>query len=328
MIRVGIVGTNFISEWFTEAARRTAGRIEPVAVYSRSADRAAEFAQRHRIPQGFGAFETMLDAVDAVYIASPTVAHFPQAMAAIEARRHVLVEKTISVSHTQAVALFARAEERGVVVMEATRHLHTPEHGLIRESIGRLGTLRYAHLEMLQYSSRYDRFRAGEHMNAFDPALGNSALTDIGVYCLEPALDLFGAPIAHTGASVRLENGFEAGGAIQLDYRTMIADLSYSKIAQGFAPSTIVGEGGALAIDSLSEPSRIVLRDRDGEAVLLERTKPRPADGMHHELIAFAEQIRAGAVDPRWRDVTLTARRIMDEHLARTETGIRSALAF
>ena len=41
MVRIGIVGTNFISEWFMAGARRTGGRVDPVAVYSRSADRAA-----------------------------------------------------------------------------------------------------------------------------------------------------------------------------------------------------------------------------------------------------------------------------------------------
>ena len=46
MVRIGIVGTNFISEWFMAGARRTAGRVEPVAVYSRSAERADAFARK------------------------------------------------------------------------------------------------------------------------------------------------------------------------------------------------------------------------------------------------------------------------------------------
>lgn len=320
MLRVGIVGTNFISEWFAAAARRTRGRIEPAAVYSRSAERAAEFARGQRIEGHFSDYAAMLDFVDAVYIASPTVAHYPQAMAAVEAGRHVLVEKTITASFAEAERLFAAAKSRGVVVMEATRHLHMPEYATIRRAAGQLGVLRYAHLEMLQYSSRYDRFLAGERSNAFDPTLGNSALADIGVYCLETAIDLFGPPAAHIGTSFRLENGFEAGGSIQLDFGTMIADVVYSKVIAGVTPSTIIGERGALTIDHLAEPSRIVLRTRSSESVPIDGPRVRPMDTMSHELISFADQARAGSIDPHWREVTLVARRIMDEHLARTES--------
>lgn len=318
MLRVGIVGTNFISEWFTEAARNTGERVEPAAVYSRSMERAEEFAARQEIAGAFDDLTAMGADVDAVYIASPTIAHYGQAMATIEAGKHVLVEKTITASHDEAARLFERAEANGVVIMEATRHLHLPEYELIRDAVARLGTVRYVHFEMLQYSSRYDRFRAGEHLNAFDPTLGNSALVDIGVYCLEPVIDLFGAPRSHAGASIRLDNGFDASGSIQLNYGEMIADVVYSKIAQGVGPSTIVGEKGALTIDSLSEPSRVTLRDGDGEVALLDIGVRRPAETMHHELIAFADQVERGEMNPRWKNVTLAARQIMDEHLART----------
>ncbi len=321
MVRIGIVGTNFISEWFVAGARRTAGRVEPAAVYSRSAERAEAFAQQEVIARGFGDYEAMLDAVDAVYIASPTIAHHPQAMAAIAAGKHVLVEKTITQSLAEAEEIFAAAEKQGVVAMEAMRHLHTPDYRLIQDAIGRIGTIRYANIQMLQYSSRYDRFRAGEILNAFKPELGNSAIVDIGVYCLEPTIDLFGVPLSHTGHSVYLHNGFEGGGSIQFEYKQMIADVTYSKIIGGVAPSAIIGEDGAVTINMVGEPSLIELHGRDGKETLLECAPVHPSDTMQHELLVFAEQVESGVTDPRWKNVTLQARRIMDEHLARTAPG-------
>lgn len=318
MVRIGVVGTNFISEWFVEAARRTEGRIEPAVVYSRSQERADAFARAHALPVGVSEFDTMLAQVDAVYVASPTAAHFSQAQAAIAAGRHVLVEKTMTASLAQAQTLFEAAEQHGVVAMEATRHLHLPAYAVLRDAVGGLGEIRHAHFEMQQYSSRYDRFRVGEHMNAFDPALGNSALADIGVYCLEPAVDLFGAPLGHSGSSVRLHNGFEASGVMHLDYGSMLVEVVYSKIAQGVLPSAIVGEAGAVTIDSLAEPSLITLQRRGGlPQTLWEAPKPAPAQTMHHELEVFAQQVEAGVTDARWRDVTVETRRLMDEHLAR-----------
>ena len=318
MLRFGIVGTNFVSDWFVHACTKTGGRAVPIAVYSRTEERGEAFAWKHGLPVTTSDFEAMLAAVDAVYIASPTSAHFPQAMAAIAAGRPVLVEKTMTANLAEAEALFAAAEKRDVVAMEATRSLHTPAHRLVRESLNLLGPLRYAHLEMLQYSSRYGRHLAGEQVNVFDPALGNAAVVDIGVYCLEPALDWFGVPRSTTGRSVRLSNGFEALGDILLDYESMVADLTYSKVAQSVTPSVITGEGGSLTINSIGEPSRIVLHERGGEPrVLLEQDPWPPAEGMHWEILSFADQVARGATDPRWRDVTLAARRIMDEQLAR-----------
>ena len=316
MLRFGIVGTNFISDWFVQACVDTEGLATPVAVYSRSEERGRKFAKRHSLPHAFADLAEMIDAVDVVYVASPTTAHFPQALQAIEAGKHVLVEKTMTENATQTEELFAAARANGVVAMEATRNLHAPAHALIRDALPRLGTLRYAHLEMLQYSSRYDRHKAGERLNAFDPSLGNSALADIGVYCLEPALDWFGVPESQSGGSVRLGNGFEALGSIQLSYPRMLVDVVYSKVAQSAVPSVIVGEEGSLTIDNMAQPSRIVLERRgEPKVVLLDVEAPEPADSMHFEVTSFAQQVQEGLTDPRWREVTTAARRIMDEHL-------------
>ena len=137
-------------------------------------------------------------------------------------------------------------------------------------------------------------------------------------YANLPALDFFGVPLTHTGNSVRLVNGFEAGGSIQLVYGSMIADVVYSKIGMGVGPSTIVGEDATLAINDLAEPSNIVILERRGHSqVLLDIDDVKPADTMHHELIAFADQVEDGAIVARWKNLTVASRRIMDEHLAR-----------
>lgn len=73
MLRFGIVGTNFISEWFTAACRAT-GRAEAAAVYSRDLGRGQAFADAQGIGSAFDDLDALIDAVDAVYIASPNAA--------------------------------------------------------------------------------------------------------------------------------------------------------------------------------------------------------------------------------------------------------------
>lgn len=321
MLRFGVIGTNFISEWFIAACRRTGGRAEAAAVYSRDLARGEEFAHRHGLPRAFDNLAAMTDTVDAVYIASPNAAHRPQALLAIEAGRHVLVEKTMATSASEVTEILDAAARCGVVAMEATRHLHTPAHELLHQMIGQLGVVRQARFEKLQYSSRYDRFRAGELPNAFNPSLGNSALADIGVYCLQPALDLFGTPSRATGASVLLHNGFEGAGSMTLAYEGLVVDLSWSKITRGLTSSVILGEDAALIIDDLAEPTRIVLQPRTATPeVLLDRPTTAP-DTMHHEILAFVDQVDAGATDARFSRISLASRVLMDDHLARVTSA-------
>lgn len=318
-MRVGIVGTNFISDWFVEAARRVPDQVEPWAVYSRSLQTGTAFAEKNEIPEVTDDYGALLDLVDAVYIASPTGIHFSQARDALKKGKHVLVEKTMTSNVEQAQELFDLAQQRDLVLMEATRNLHAPAHALVGEALSLIGPIRYAALTNLQYSSRYGRHLAGEDVNAFNPELGNSAMADIGVYCLEPALDWFGVPLSHTGTSVRLQNGFEALGSLQLDYESHLVDLAYSKVVDGATDSQIVGEGGAITIDNIAQPSKITLIKRgESPQVLLEDTDVTPTSNMHFEIMEFSKQVEAGHTDDRWRAVSLEARRIMDEHLARS----------
>lgn len=318
MLRIGIIGTNFISEWFAQACQASGGRARAVGVCSRTPDRARAFADQIGAEFAVTELDQLAEQVDAIYIATPILTHHPQAMAAIAAGKHVLVEKTMGASAAQVAEILTAAEQAGVVAMEAVRNVHTPTHQLIRETLTRLGTIRQVHFEKLQYSSRYDKFRAGEQLNAFDPALANSALADIGVYCLQPAIDLFGEPARSSGASIWLANGFEGGGSMQLDYGSALVDVVYSKITAGVGPNVINGEDAALVIDDLAEPTRMEIRHRGGfSEVLFDSPGTKPADTMVSEVLDFVDQVEAGAVDPRWSQLSLISRRLMDEQLAR-----------
>lgn len=322
MLRFGIIGTNFISEWFVAACGATGGRVQAAAVCSRDLERARAFGQAFGVPDSFDDLDALAASVDAVYIASPMATHRDQGLRALGAGRHVLVEKTMGTSASETREVLDAAAAAGVVAMEAVRHLHAPTHALVAAALPRLGTLRQARLEKLQYSSRYDAVRAGAWSNAFDPASGNSALADIGVYVLQPALDWFGiAPRTATGASVVLANGFEASGSLTLGYDGLVVDLAWSKVTAGVNPSVILGEDGALVIDDLAEPTRIELRPRRGEPEVLLDRPIHPRDTMHHELLAFADQVDAGVTDPRWAALTLASRELMDAHLARVAAG-------
>ena len=92
-LKLGIIGTNFVSDWLCDAVKETDG-IENSAVYSRTHEKGSEFAAKH----GIGCVYTDMDEflcsdIDAVYIAAPNKFHYGYAMKAVNAGKHVLLEK-------------------------------------------------------------------------------------------------------------------------------------------------------------------------------------------------------------------------------------------
>lgn len=142
-IRIGIVGTNFVSDWLAETARQT-DFYEITAVYSREGDRGAAFALKHGLPLHFSDYASFVgsQALDAVYLASPNSLHYPQALAALEHGKHVLVEKPMAVSAAQCEAMIARAKQAGLVVLEAIRPVFDPFLQVVSENLPKIGRVR------------------------------------------------------------------------------------------------------------------------------------------------------------------------------------------
>ena len=287
-MNIAVIGTNFISDAFSEAAERVDG-VSVTAVYSRGRDTGEAFAKKHGIVKVYDGYSEMLgDAdIDAVYVASPTFLHAEQSILAMRAGKHVLCEKMMAATLDEFYEMRTASEKYGRVLLEAMRPAHDPAMEIIKQTVKGLGKIKYAHLEFSQYSSRYDRFKAGIMTNAFDPRLKNTALSDIGIYPLHLALTLFGMPKNIGGSSEILHNGFEGEGNITLDYGDMTANVVYSKIRDGKVPSYIEGEHGRLYIDKISSTASLVLEDADGVRRKLDYL-PEP-NNMVHEIRAFRD---------------------------------------
>lgn len=295
-LRLGVVGTNFVSDWLCEAAASVEG-IVCEAVYSRRQESGRAFADRHGIRRVFCDWEAFLSSgIEAVYIASPNGCHFEQAMAALENGLHVLCEKPLTPGLNDFLILKKAAKAKGAVLLEAMRPAHDPAFALVKKNIPRLGRLRRATLEYCQYSSRYDRFKAGEVLNAFDPSLSNAALLDIGIYPLFWCIGLFGKPCAVTASSLFLPNGMEGQGSVLLSYEGFQVSVIYSKIVDSLTPSVFLGEAGSITLDKLQKPERIVFYPRKGEEEVL--FCESAANNLVYEVKDFLQLIREGGESP------------------------------
>ena len=264
-MRYGIVGTSWITESFIAGAA-LAGGMELAAVYSRSAQRAEAFAQKHGAALTFTTLEEMATcaAIDAVYIASPNVFHAPQSRLFLEHDKHVLCEKPATVTAAQARELLALARSRRLVYMEAIMMLHQPARETVRQALREIGAITTARFDFSQLSSRYAALQAGETPNIFNPAMAAGCLMDLGVYCVYPALDFWGKPLKIRASAGFLPTGADGWDSALFSYPGLEVSLTCSKTGQSRLGSEILGDKGTLVIGSLSQLSDIRLLRSDG----------------------------------------------------------------
>jgi predicted dehydrogenase len=175
----GIIGTGGIASDFVEALRASV-RCRVVNVVGSSPEKGRAFAARWGLPASSATLDEMLAdrQVEAVYVASPHPSHEVQALACIEAGKHVLCEKPMTVEAAGTERLIQAARGRGVFLMEAFMYRC---HPLMRELLPRLkegviGPLTHLRAD---FGFRVPRDPAGR---LFDLSLGGGSILDVGGY--------------------------------------------------------------------------------------------------------------------------------------------------
>ncbi|MBT2688689.1 Gfo/Idh/MocA family oxidoreductase [Bacillus sp. ISL-47] len=296
MVRFGVVGTN----WITEAFLKAADQIEDFqlsAVYSRTEEKAKEFAGKYGVNKIYTDLEAMACSgdIDAVYIASPNSLHAEQAVIFMEHKVHVLCEKPIASNTKELQRMIHSAKENNVLLMEALKSTFLPNFKAVQENLHKIGQVRRYFASYCQYSSRYDAYRQGTVLNAFDPKFSNGSLMDIGIYCVYPLVALFGKPEEVKATGYMLESGVDGEGSIVLKYPDKDAVVMYSKIANSNLPSEIQGEDGNIFIDKINTPEKVEIHYRNGDREDL--TKEQMSDSMYYEAKEFIDLIKSGKTE-------------------------------
>lgn len=286
MINFAVIGTNFITDRLLKAAEHCAG-FQLYGVYSRTAQRAKEYAARYGAPKTYTTLEELAadENVDAVYIASPTFLHASQSLQMLNAGKHVLCEKPIASNTSELKKMLEAAQKNNKVLLEAMRPVFTPGMKAVEEGMKKIGTVRRVHFTYCQYSSRYDKFKEGIVENAFKPELSNGAIMDIGTYCIYAASYLFGKPKEIKAVGVQLEGSIDGTGSVLADYGDFLAELVYSKITNSYQVSEIQGEKGCMIIPHINIPEEVKIRYYTGEEECLFAEGLQ--DDMQYELNRF-----------------------------------------
>jgi scyllo-inositol 2-dehydrogenase (NADP+) len=203
MLRVGLVGYGFAGATFHAPLIEGSGRASVAVIVTSQAERARADWPGARITD---AFEHLLaDAqIPLVVIATPNDTHFDYARRALEAGKHVVVDKPVTLSAAQAQQLAALAAARGLLFAPFHNRRWDGDFLTVKALLARgaLGRITY-------YESHFDRFRPLVRPRwREEAARGGGLLYDLGPHLIDQALVLFGAPqTVYANVATRRDNG-------------------------------------------------------------------------------------------------------------------------
>ena len=296
-LRWGVIGTGWIAERFVAALQKlTTQRV--VAVGSRSAASAQEFAQRFGIAHAHGSYEALVadPDVDVVYVATPHNGHRPHAGLALEAGKHVLIEKPITLNAAEATELADLAAARGLFCAEALWPLFTPKFDVIRQVLdtGMLGEISTV---LGSYGTWFD---VDHRIQRHD--LAGGPLLDLGTYPLSLTGWVLGAPNEVVARGTQAPSGVNGQVSALLGYVSGARAVVHTSIlASTPVELVIAGSEATLTIaDAFSLPGPFTVVRTDGER--LDYTEPLiEYDGLAYQAADVARRITAGERETPYR---------------------------
>ena len=204
-VKWGIVGTGTIANKFAQAVV-IADNSELVAVASRKLETAQAFAQKYNIKTCFSSYKELaeFDGVDAVYIALPHTYHASHTKLFVQAGKHVLCEKPITVNEKELLDGIATAKGKSVFVMEALWTRFLPIINKIKEVIdeGVIG-------DVLEVSADFCYNFPDRTNQLYDNARAGGSLLDVGVYGINFASIFLGENVTDIKVSAYINEGVD-----------------------------------------------------------------------------------------------------------------------
>jgi len=203
-LKAGLVGCGSLSQRGVLphlAVADARERVRLVAVVDAAEERARQSAQRFDVPAYFTSIEAMLAEVelDLVLVITPIASHFAHAMAAIEAGKHVYIQKAMTTTLAEADALLAARDRMGVKLAAAPGYELFPTTQRMRQIVTeqRLGKISIAYTYTMGFGHEHEAIRGGTGaLEAIDPSwyyrAGAGPLPDVTVYALQLITSVLG----------------------------------------------------------------------------------------------------------------------------------------
>lgn len=310
-----IVGTGTIAKEFAGQFSATNARLYGVS--SRREETAQAFAQEFKLEKAYSSFENLLadPAVDVVYIATPHNTHYDYMMAALEAGKHVVCEKVITINKKQLDAAYQLAKEKQVYLFEAMTIHYMPLYQNLFDWLAKkkLGPLKMVQVNFGSYKDTDPRYYY------FNKELAGGALFDIGVYALHFTRWFLSSQPTEIQSMAHLhQSGVDESSVIMLKNKeNELANISLTFRAKLPKQGVVAYEEGYVTITDYPRSNRAVLTRNTGEVSVFEQGKSE--EGLAYEAEAISKLIISKEGNP-YIDYSLDVLAIMDD--VRSQWGL------
>jgi predicted dehydrogenase len=322
-LRWGVVGTGKIAGSFA----RDAGSLpdaQIVAVGSRSQESADRFGDAYGVPRRHATYQALVEDpdLDAVYVATPHPSHAENALAAIAAGKHVLVEKPFTMGAAEAASVVAAARGAGVFCMEAMWTRFLPHTVRIRRLLaeGAIGDVRTVSADLGM------NFPPDPTNRLYAPELGGGALLDLGIYPVSWVFMVLGTPSSVTAVADPTFTGVDGQTTAVLRYPDGVHGIATCTLwARTPGRAWIAGTEGLIEVDgSFHAPTSFTLQRTGAEPARFARSDDLVGDGkgLRYEAAEVARCVGEGLLESPGMplDETIEIMRTFDE--IRRQTGV------
>lgn len=301
MMKWGFIGSGNMAAIFANAMRDAQGCIRYMVLGSSQA-KSQEFAQRFDFTHYAESLEEMLSSeVDIIYIATRHPEHFALAKAAIQAKKHLLCEKPLTISTQQTIELVQLAKANNVLLLEGFMYRFHPQTKLLVELlsnniIGQVRTIVCGYSGQTEFDPK---------IRLFNPQAAGGSIWDVGGYPVSTANLIVSAinnmkpiaPIKQSALGILAENGVDLNSALTLIYpNNIIARLNCGAMAREENRLVIYGESGKLIVETPWVYNRTEAQDgviqlvKDGEVTNF--TVPACKTSFSYEAEMVAEMVK------------------------------------
>ncbi len=215
-LRIGIIGAARVAVYAMVAPAKENRRVELAGIAARDPARAQAFAAEHGAGRAYASYDALIGdpSVDLIYVATPPSVHAAVAIRALEAGKHVLVEKPFAMNADQARAILTAAQRSGRRVFEAFHYRH---HELWHRIVALVRTGGIGDIKNIDAVFQVPIARTADEFR-WNASLGGGALMDLGCYPLQWARVVAGGEPTVTSARMRMVDGVDVETTAQLAF--------------------------------------------------------------------------------------------------------------
>ena len=322
-LRWGILGAGIIAEKMLAALKLNAD-CQVLAVASKTAAKAENFAERHQIQAN--SYEQLMarNDIDVIYIATTHNFHYDNAMQALKAGKHLLVEKPFTVNAAQAQAIITLAQQQQRFVMEAVWTRFLPSTQLLKQQLdqGVIGDIKlfdisFCHIAQGKYLPRL-----------VDPNLAGGVTLDMGIYPITFVTYLLQSmPLSTQSLCQFTSSGVDETASYQMQFpKQVLANINTSFNLHTQNKAMIYGTEGYIEFNHFQQGEQFTLYTHNASNEIVQSQQfqvQNHSNGFIYQVAEVVKQIQAGQMQSSVMPLaqSLACMQLMDD--CRQQWGMR-----